>query len=216
MNFCQAKSGKELNRFFFQWIYEPYYPIYEWQYAVKESTGSHFLELDVKQVQDRASPLYNTVFRMPIDIQVSYPDTTKEIFVIMDSLKKQRFSLPLKGVPDLVLFDPENWILKEDSLVNIGTEQARIDNRFINGLESVSPNPFNRAAGILYSLETNCMVNLKIFNLKGQQVSTLIQERQVRGNHVVTWNPEKLTSGIYIIRGAIGNRRYCRKIVLSR
>ena len=64
------------------------------------------------------------------------------------------------------------------------------------------PNPFNPTTSIEFSLPVTADVELIIFNILGQKVSTLINEQQSAGYHSVMWNADdsngiKLSSGIY-------------------
>lgn len=59
------------------------------------------------------------------------------------------------------------------------------------------PNPFNPVTVIRYSLIENRFVNLKIFNLLGKEVKTLVNEKQNTGTHEVTFDGINLNSGIY-------------------
>jgi hypothetical protein len=64
------------------------------------------------------------------------------------------------------------------------------------------PNPFNPTTRIEFSLPIAMDVELTVFNILGQQVSTLINDQRSAGNHSVLWNANdlngmKLSSGIY-------------------
>jgi len=67
-------------------------------------------------------------------------------------------------------------------------------------LKAVYPNPFNPETTISYQLEEEDKVVIDVFNIKGQKVEALLTEYQNAGNHTLTWQPEKLSSGIYYIR----------------
>ncbi|MGE5795474.1 MAG: CotH kinase family protein, partial [Ignavibacteria bacterium] len=62
------------------------------------------------------------------------------------------------------------------------------------------PNPFNPAARIKYSLPKNSFVTLKVYNILGQQLKTLFEGYQQRGNYIVTFDGSGLASGIYLYR----------------
>ena len=64
------------------------------------------------------------------------------------------------------------------------------------------PNPFNLKTSIRYSLARDCHVELKIYNISGQLVKTLVDEHQKAGTHIVNWDgtndkAESVSSGIY-------------------
>ena len=60
------------------------------------------------------------------------------------------------------------------------------------------PNPFNPSTKISYVLAAGGHVNLKVYNMLGQVVATLVNQNQATGSHVVTFNASSLPSGIYI------------------
>lgn len=67
------------------------------------------------------------------------------------------------------------------------------------------PNPFNPTTSITYQLCKDGKVILKVFNLRGQEVKTLVNEIKKKGTHSISWNGEnnfgiKIPSGIYIYR----------------
>jgi len=61
------------------------------------------------------------------------------------------------------------------------------------------PNPFNASTLISYSLDIPSHVKLDIFDLLGQHIETLVDEKQITGLHQVSWNPD-IASGIYFYR----------------
>jgi len=60
------------------------------------------------------------------------------------------------------------------------------------------PNPFNPSTKISYVLAAGGHVNLKVYNMLGQVVATLVNQSEATGTHVVTFNASSLPSGIYI------------------
>jgi hypothetical protein len=62
------------------------------------------------------------------------------------------------------------------------------------------PNPFNPSTTIRFELSAAGRVKLRIFDLLGRQVTLLVDGVQTGGPHEVTWNAERLASGIYFCR----------------
>lgn len=62
------------------------------------------------------------------------------------------------------------------------------------------PNPFNPSTTIEYHLPTNAFVSLKIYDMLGREVDTLINEFNDMGSHKFQYNPENLASGVYLYR----------------
>lgn len=70
--------------------------------------------------------------------------------------------------------------------------------RFV--LEQNYPNPFNPSTIINFSIPVETQVALEIFDVIGNSVATLIDENLLAGNHVVTFDASKLSSGIYFYK----------------
>ena len=67
-------------------------------------------------------------------------------------------------------------------------------------IHSIYPNPFNPITNINYGLPEHANVRIVVFDLSGKQVSTLINQFQAPGYHVVDWNADHYPSGVYFIR----------------
>jgi hypothetical protein len=76
------------------------------------------------------------------------------------------------------------------------------------------PNPFNPSTKISYELPTNTLVSLKIFDVLGREVQTLINGREVTGVHTVTFDAGNLPSGVYFYRIVAGGFVEAKKLVL--
>jgi len=76
------------------------------------------------------------------------------------------------------------------------------------------PNPFNPTTEISFALPTATDVKLEVFNIMGQRVATLIDQRLQAGNHNVVWNGSQVASGIYFYRLDAGDFVESRKMVL--
>jgi FlgD Ig-like domain len=84
------------------------------------------------------------------------------------------------------------------------------------------PNPFNPSTTISFSLsQTSSVVNLVIYNLKGQKVNTLANEILDAGTHQVVWNGKDdngkhVASGIYFYKMKSGNFEETKKMILMK
>jgi methionine-rich copper-binding protein CopC len=76
------------------------------------------------------------------------------------------------------------------------------------------PNPFNPTTIIPFSLKEAVTVNLSVFNIIGQRVATLVNERLPAGNHSVSWDATSMPSGTYIYRIEAGDFVESRKLIL--
>ena len=76
------------------------------------------------------------------------------------------------------------------------------------------PNPFNPATTIEYNLPKGARVQLKVYNVLGQEVATLVDGVVTAGQHSVSFNASNLASGVYLYRIAAGTFVSTRKMVL--
>ncbi len=76
------------------------------------------------------------------------------------------------------------------------------------------PNPFNPSTVISYSIPQAGLVTVKVYNMLGQEVQTLINQFQSPGNHQVTFNGSYLSSGVYFYRINSENFNSVRKMIL--
>ena len=76
------------------------------------------------------------------------------------------------------------------------------------------PNPFNPSTAIRFSLTKEGIVRLDVYNLLGQRVSGLVNGSLSKGEHSVTFNAGKLSSGIYIYKLSQGEKTTSRKLIL--
>jgi len=74
------------------------------------------------------------------------------------------------------------------------------------------PNPFNPKTTIFYELPEACHVHMAIHNLRGQEVSVLVEEHKGAGMHTIIWDAKNAPSGVYICRMRAG--KYTRSIKL--
>lgn len=78
--------------------------------------------------------------------------------------------------------------------------KQQIDHQKKYSLSQNYPNPFNLATSIRFTLPHDGVVTLKIFNLRGQELATLLDEWKPRGMHQLQWQAGDLPSGIYLYR----------------
>ncbi|MBI3189881.1 MAG: T9SS type A sorting domain-containing protein, partial [Ignavibacteriales bacterium] len=78
------------------------------------------------------------------------------------------------------------------------------------------PNPFNPTTVISYQLPVDSWVRLKVYNMLGQEVATLMDEVQDAGYKRVEWNAERLPSGVYFSRMIAGEFKDTKKLILMR
>jgi len=78
------------------------------------------------------------------------------------------------------------------------------------------PNPFNPVTIISYNLPANNFVQLKVLDVLGQEITTLINEEQSAGIHRINFTAGDLSSGIYLYRIQAGSQVITKKMILMR
>jgi hypothetical protein len=76
------------------------------------------------------------------------------------------------------------------------------------------PNPFNPSTTISFSLPNTSKVTLKVFDILGNEITTLVDDQVDAGNHSIEFNAAGLSSGIYFYRIQAGNFTETRKMNL--
>lgn len=76
------------------------------------------------------------------------------------------------------------------------------------------PNPFNPSTVITYTIPNESSVSLKIYNMIGQEVKTLVEENKAPGTYNVNFNASNLSSGVYFYSLRAGNYYQVKKMML--
>lgn len=78
------------------------------------------------------------------------------------------------------------------------------------------PNPFNAVTTIQYELPQPARISIRIFNMQGQAVATLLQRHQKAGHHQITWDSANAPGGIYLLQIQADNyRQTCKMLLLK-
>lgn len=78
------------------------------------------------------------------------------------------------------------------------------------------PNPFNPSTKIDYTVAQAGLVSIKVYNLLGQEVATLLNENLAPGAYQVTFDGAKLPSGVYVYKMTAGSYQESKKMVLMK
>lgn len=83
-------------------------------------------------------------------------------------------------------------------------------------LQQNYPNPFNPSTKIRFSIPSNEFVTLKVYNVLGSEIATLINDVLNAGSYEVDFNAEGLTSGVYFYTLSTDNFTNTRKMILTK
>jgi hypothetical protein len=112
--------------------------------------------------------------------------------------------------------DPSNPTVNIPVNLTVVTDVASGDGTFPETfvLHQNYPNPFNPSTTISFALPRETNMSLKVYNLLGQEVATLVSGVQKPGEHEVHWNASGFPSGIYFYKLEAGEFVQSRKLVL--
>ncbi|OGU74945.1 MAG: hypothetical protein A3G43_14475 [Ignavibacteria bacterium RIFCSPLOWO2_12_FULL_56_21] len=97
-------------------------------------------------------------------------------------------------------------------VTSVGGDETQMPQSF--QLEQNYPNPFNPSTIIRYSLSRGSFVSLKVLDILGRELRTLVNEEQSTGGHELQFNAEGLSSGMYFYRLRAGNQTLTKKMLL--
>jgi hypothetical protein len=132
----------------------------------------------------------------------------------------------LVRIPDKLYLDPNNpesWHAslmihgnpgKDDIITSIEAEEASVPHQFL--LRQNYPNPFNPTTTITFSIPLKSFVTLKIYDVIGREIATVVSEELGNGNYSRHWNSYGLSSGVYFYRLRAGNFVETKKMILLR
>jgi hypothetical protein len=83
-------------------------------------------------------------------------------------------------------------------------------------LEQNSPNPFHSTTNINFEIPKTEMVTIKVYDVLGNDVATLVNEEMTAGSHVVTFNAPSGLEGVYFYKLISGNINSTKKMLLFR
>ncbi len=103
------------------------------------------------------------------------------------------------------------WSAKPSTITEV-KQATRLPSRF--ELAQNYPNPFNPSTSISYQLTVNSYVTLKVYDMLGRELTTLVSGNQSIGYHTVRFNAGNLPSGVYFYRLQAGTYGETKKLLL--
>ena len=103
-------------------------------------------------------------------------------------------------------------IIKYDTLG--GTQHAEMKEP-PTSLLNIYPNPCTSETNIIYRLEKCSNINLRVFNINGQETETLVNSIQIMGEHKYRFSTQSLPPGIYFVQLKVNNQSHVRKLIIN-
>lgn len=212
-------SGMDLDYFFQQWIYGENYPRYNVNWSKSQLNDSLWnLKINISQLTN-TNPVF---FTMPVQIKVTRIGKPDTLFTIFNDQQAQEFDIVINGEINSMIFDPDNFILKNLNVTVDVNDKSFAPYKF--ALEQNYPNPFNPTTKIRYSIpgdvKTRYSVSLRIYDVLGNEVATLVNEEKPAGIYEVEFSTgsfgdaSNFSSGIYYYRLQAGSFNEAKKMTL--
>lgn len=104
------------------------------------------------------------------------------------------------------------YIVSADKITGVSNNNNYVPYNF--SLNQNYPNPFNPSTVISYQLSTPSKVSLKVYDILGDEVATLVNEEKPAGRYSVNFNANRLASGVYFYRMQAGSFAETKKLIL--
>jgi len=112
--------------------------------------------------------------------------------------------------------DIDTTFIDTFGIVNITKVERDIKTPTTFKLDQNFPNPFNPETKISWQIAVGTFVTLKIYDILGNEIATLVNEEQHVGTYQVSFNQQQLASGIYFYQLHAGNFVQTKKMILLR
>jgi aminopeptidase N len=199
----EINSGKDLTSFFDQWIYAASTPQLRvgWDYR---QSGADTFDLKLRIDQTQSGGFF---YSLPLEVEIQ-----TESGAVLDTIVLQKdsevFVLSVSPKPEVLIIDPRGWLLKEVDIF-----QEPLPEGFRAGelaLAQSYPNPFLPDGeksfveiGVQIGLKHSPLpVSLKIYNVLGQEIETLVERKMSAGLYTFVWDGtdnrgDPVPSGLY-------------------
>jgi hypothetical protein len=107
-----------------------------------------------------------------------------------------------------------NGVLTGDSTVTTVNDANHFPLTYNYNLFQNYPNPFNPSTKISFSIPSKQIITIKVYDILGNEISTLINEEKSSGLYVINFNGENLPSGIYFCKLQAKNFAMTKKMIL--
>ena len=172
------------------------------------SSSSELIEINV------TDNLVDEIYNYPLSAYIKIPDDWEYVKTeqngVIDTLTtididNERFVLA-KVIPD-------NGILKISPITPSGVDDE-ISNAEEFELYQNYPNPFNPSTSIQYAISSGQYVSLKVYDVLGNEIATLVNDYKASGTHQVNFSGSRFSSGIYFYQIKAGGFINMKKMIL--
>ena len=147
---------------------------------------------------------------------ISYSELLENLDQFLSAGGTLRWSVNVTDGIDTVFANEEQTIFVIGKYAALSVVKSTIPDEY--NLSQNYPNPFNPSTRIQYSIPNSDLVQINIYTLAGQKVSTLVNRKMEAGNYIITWsgmddkgNP--VSAGVYLYQFRSGQYIKTRKMI---
>ena len=179
--------------------------------------GNNWIDLNISGVGSRVNSIgfYNDIIVIGTD--------TNGVFISSDF--GNNWIINNKGLSDKTI---KSIIVTPDGVILCGTENTGIylADLYPSNVDDINktptiflldqnyPNPFNPSTKIKYSIPQTSQLQIKVYDVLGNEIETLVNEEKPTGTYEITWYVANLPSGVYFYRLQAGSFVETKKMVL--
>ena len=154
-------------------------------------------------------------------------DSPSSVFKTSNEIAKRNSYFDLRNNPEGYFFDSQNNVLyiqvkgSTDSSytllaenVTLGSVELKSTIPYSYSLNQNFPNPFNSSTKIIYTIGIEGPVTLKLFDILGNEILTLVSEHKVAGKYEVNFDAGNLSSGVYFYQLRSSNFFDTKKLII--
>ena len=161
-----------------------------------------FVQLDGSGSYDPEGLALTYLWTAPAEITLDDPTIIDPSFTAPLVTQDEVFPI------ELLVYDGDSWSAPDTvfitviELMDMGDEPQNLE----TALHASYPNPFNSSTTISFSLKDNSHVEIVIYNVKGERVSTIMNENRDSGIYTFRWDGTDLSAGIYFIKLKVNDK----------
>ncbi|MFC5411210.1 M1 family aminopeptidase [Larkinella bovis] len=206
--------GQSLDYFFKQWVYGENYPTYRVKWssgAIAGLNNMYQIQLKVEQTTNTTNP---TFFTMPVPVKVLTTGGDGDTLItVFNNSANQTFELTVKGKPEDVQIDPDNWILKQVEITEIITAVAE---PVPTTQLTVLPNPIREQLTAQLEVANLFTGRISLTNSAGQELLTTADRSFAAGRHTLSWPVVNLPAGQYYLTLVAGENRVTKTVLITK
>jgi aminopeptidase N len=210
----EQMTGLDLDRFFDEWVYDDWYPVYSLGWQGRQNGSNWEVVLALSQDNGPSAP---PVFHMPVEVRVSWSGGNATFRYDVDS-SPQVNVFAVGGQPTSVTFDPNDWVLEQHE-THVGVAQGPLVS-YRTALRLDGPNPTTGPVRLGYELARAGQTRIDIYDGSGRLMRTLLEGQRPAGRYSATWDRkgnggQTVSAGAYFCRLSAGSESRTIRLVLT-